>query len=172
MHGRVWPCMAVCGHAWPDMAMYKINENPKSKIPIRCVKLPENPENLGFAFFGFLPPYLSVSDSLAYFKRRGLKRSIVSYKKFLMLGIQPFLCLNPWEFMEIHGNPRKSTEIHGDPCRGTRSTLQNLICYRMSVSRASGTPCGSVFGRFCVARFVRLEQLCGKISRNPMNPWK
>ena len=28
-------------------------------------------------------------------------------------------------------------------------------------------PCGSVFGRFCVARFVRLEQVCGKISRNP-----
>ena len=43
-------------------------------------------------------------------------------------------------------------EIHGNPCRSTRSTLQNLICYRMSVSRASGTPCGSVFGRFCVSR--------------------
>ena len=43
-------------------------------------------------------------------------------------------------------------EIHGNPCRSTRSTLQNLICYRMSVSRASGTPCDSVFGRFCVSR--------------------
>ena len=37
----------------------------------------------------------------------------------------------------------------------------------MSVARASGMPCGSVFGRFCVARFVRLEPVCGKISRNP-----
>ena len=43
-------------------------------------------------------------------------------------------------------------EIHGNPYRITRSTLQNLICYRTSVSRASGTPCGSVFGRFCVSR--------------------
>ena len=55
-------------------------------------------------------------------------------------------------------------EIHGNPCRSTRSTLQNWICYRMSVSRASGTPCGSVFVRFCFARSVKLEQLCGKIS--------
>ena len=53
-------------------------------------------------------------------------------------------------------------EIHGNPCRSTGSTLQNLICYRMSVSRASGTPCGSVFGRFCVSRSrtgVTLEPL-------------
>ena len=64
----------------------------------------------------------------------------------------------------IHGTPCASMETHGNPCRSTRSTLQNLICYRMSVSRASGTPCGSVFGRFCVSRFVKLEQLCGKIS--------
>ena len=84
IYGHVWPCMAVCGHAWPDMAMYKINENPKSKISFRCVKLRENPENLGFTFFVFLPPYLGVSDSLVYLKRRGLKRSIASYKKFLI----------------------------------------------------------------------------------------
>ena len=40
----------------------------------------------------------------------------------MWLGIQPFLCLNPWESMEIHGNPRKSMEIHGNPCRSTGST--------------------------------------------------
>ena len=54
--------------------------------------------------------------------------------------------------MEIHGNPWRSIEIHGNPCRIARSTLQNLICYRMSVSRCPGTPCGSVFRRFCVSR--------------------
>ena len=52
----------------------------------------------------------------------------------------------------IHGHPWKCMETDGNPCKSTRSTLQNLICYRMSVSRASGTPCGSVFGRFCVSR--------------------
>ena len=89
IHGHIWPCMAIYGHVWPYMAVcgracpdmaiysYTINESPKSKISFRCVKLRENPENLGFTFFGFLPPYLGVSDSLAYFKRRGLKRSIV-----------------------------------------------------------------------------------------------
>ena len=78
-HGHVWPCMAVCGHACPDMAIfsYRIDENPEIKISFRCVKLRKNKENQGFTFFGFLPAYLGVSDSLAYFKRRGLKRSIV-----------------------------------------------------------------------------------------------
>ena len=52
-------------------------KNPKIGFSFRCVKLRDNPENLVFTFFGFLPPYLGVSDSLAYFKRRGLKRSIV-----------------------------------------------------------------------------------------------
>ena len=90
---------------------YKIAKHPKIEFSFRCVELRENPENLGFTFFGFLPPYLGVSDSLAYFKRRGLKRSIVSYKKSLIsclwLGIRPFLCLNPWRSMEIHGSPWK-----------------------------------------------------------------
>ena len=91
---------------------YKINESPKSKISFRCVKLRENPENLGFTFFGFLPPYLGVSDSLVYFKRRGLKRSIVWYKNFLIS------CLVAWysavfvsKSKEIHGNAWKSMEV-------------------------------------------------------------
>ena len=54
------------------------------RFSFRCAKLRENPENQGFTFFAFLPPYLCVSDSLAYFKRRGLKRSIVWYEKFLI----------------------------------------------------------------------------------------
>ena len=116
IYGHAWPCMAMYGHAWPDMAIisskrhskskksYKINENPKSRILFRCVKLRENPENQGFTFFGFLPPYLGVSDSLAYFKRRGLKRSIVSYKKFLISCLvarysAAFVGLNPWKSM-------------------------------------------------------------------------
>ena len=40
-------------------------------------KIAKESGNQSFTFFGFLPPYLGVSDSLAYFKRRGLKRSIV-----------------------------------------------------------------------------------------------
>ena len=103
----------------------------------------ENPENQGFTFFGFLPPYLGVSDSLAYSKVLGLKRSIFWYKKFLISCL-----VARYSAVFVF----KSMEIHGNPCRITRSTLQNLICYRMSVSRASGTPCGSVFGRFCVSR--------------------
>ena len=58
-------------------------------------------------------------------------------------------------------------ETHGNPCRSTRSTLQNLICYRMSVSRASGMPCGSVFGRFCVSRCrigVTLRSIWGHLG--------
>ena len=82
-----------------------------------------------------------------------------------------FLCLNPWKSMEIHWNPWKST----------RSTLQNLICYRMSVSRASGTPCGSVFGRFCVSRcrigvtlgsiFMKIMEDNGRKVKNGPQEW-
>ena len=128
MYGHIWPCKAMYGHVWPDMAIIsskrhskskkscKISENPKSRILFRCVKLRENPENQGFAFFGFLPPYLGVSDSLAYFKRRDLKRSIVSYKKLLI----SCLVARYSAFFVF-----KSMEIHGNQCRSTRSTLQN-----------------------------------------------
>ena len=30
-------------------------KNPKIEFSFRCVKLRENPENLGFTFFGFSP---------------------------------------------------------------------------------------------------------------------
>ena len=34
-------------------------------------------------------------------------------------------------------------------------TIETEICYRMKVSRASGTPCGSSYGRFCfLAQFL------------------
>ena len=82
------------------------------------------------------------------FKRPGLKRSIVWYKKLLISClVARYSTFFVFESMEIHWNPWKST----------RSTLQNLICYRMSVSRASGTPCGSVFGRFFVFQDLELE---------------
>ena len=104
IYGRTWPYMAMYGHAWPDMAMYKINENPKSKISFRCVKLRENPENLGFTFFAVLPIYLNVSDSLAYSKRRGLKRSIVWYKKLLISCLVAcYSAVFVFNSMEIHG---------------------------------------------------------------------
>ena len=136
--------MAIYGHTWHQKSENReqISKNPKIKISFRCAKLRDNPENQGFTFFAFLPPYLGVSDSLAYFKRRGLKRSIVSYKKFLISCL-----VARYSAVFVF----KSMEIHGNPCRITRSTLQNLICYRMSVSRAPGTPGGSVFGRFCVS---------------------
>ena len=71
----------------------------------------ENPENLGFTFFGFLPPYLGVSDSLAYFTRRGLKRSIVSYQKFLISClVARYSAFFVFKSMENHGNPWKSME--------------------------------------------------------------
>ena len=72
----------------------------------------DNPENQGFTFFGFLPPYLGVSDSLAYFKRRGLKRSIVSYKKFLISClVARYSAVLGFTSTEIHGNPGKSMEV-------------------------------------------------------------
>ena len=150
MHGHIWPCMAMHGHAWPYVAIHvikksenrqQISKSPKIKISFRCAKLRENPENQGFMFFAVLPSYFGVSDSLAYSKRQGLKRSIDWYKKFLIS------CLAArYSAVFVF----KSMEIHGNPCRSTRSTLQKLICYRMKVSRASGTPCGSVFKRFCI----------------------
>ena len=57
---------------------HKIAQNPKIEFSFRCVKLRENPENQSFTFFAVLPPYFGVSDLLAYFKRRDLKRSIFS----------------------------------------------------------------------------------------------
>ena len=123
MHGQTWPYMALHGHKRPDMAIYGhawphtamiygtswMRSNFRSAF--RCAKLQENPENLGFTFFGFLRPYLGVSGSLVYFKRRGLKRSIVWYKNFLIS------CLVAWYsavfVVTIHGNPWKSLEIYG-----------------------------------------------------------
>ena len=96
----------------------------------------------GFHVFCVFTSFLGVSDSLVYPKRRGLERSIAWYKKFLISCL-----VARYSAVFVF----KSIEIHGNPCRITRSTLQNQICYRMSVSRAPGTPCGSVFGRFCVS---------------------
>ena len=83
--------------------------------------------------------------------------------------------------VEIYGNQWKSIEVDGNPCRSTGSTLQNLICYRMSVSRASGTPCGSVFGRFCVSRcrigvtlgsiFMKIMEDNGRKVKNGPQKW-
>ena len=96
MHGHAWPYMAMHGHAWPYMAIHghtwhqksenrqQISKNPKIKISFRCVEFRENPENQSFTFFAFLPPYLDVSDSLAYTKAKNLSRSIDWYKKFLI----------------------------------------------------------------------------------------
>ena len=152
-HGHTWPSMAMHGHAWPDMAMSgrawphtamiygTFSMRSSFWFSSRCAKLRGNMENQGFTLFAFLPSYLGVSGSLVYFKRQGLKRSIVWYKNFLIL------CLVAWYSTVF---VLKSMKIHGNPCKSTRSTLQNVICYRMSVARASGTTCGSVFGRFCV----------------------
>ena len=113
------------------------------QFSFRCAKLRESPENQGFTFFAVLHSYFGVSGSLTYSKRQGLKRSVDWYKKCLIS------CLVAWYSAVFVW---KSMQIHGNPCRSTRSTLQNLIGYRMSISKASGTPCGSVFGRFCVSR--------------------
>ena len=128
--------------------------NPKSKTSFRCAKLRKNPETKVLRFLA-LYPLIWPFQTLSRISNDGVWRDLSfdmknSWFHALWLGIQPFLCLNPWKSMELHGNPWKSMEIHGNPCRSTRSTLHNLICYRMSVSRASGTPCGSVFGRFSV----------------------
>ena len=103
----------------------------------------------------FFKALILAFQTLAYAKRQGLKRSIDWYKRLLISCL-----VTRYSPVFVF----KSMEINGNPCRSTRSTLQNLICYRTSVSRASGTPCGSVFGRFCVSRFVKLEQLWVKIS--------
>ena len=39
------------------------------RFSIRCAKLLENPEDQGFTFFAFLPPYFGVSGSLVYLNR-------------------------------------------------------------------------------------------------------
>ena len=113
MHGHIWPCMAIHGHAWPCMAskneknQQPTNKNPKIKISFRCAKLRDNPENQGFTFFAFLPPYLGVSDSLAYSKVLGLKRSIVWYKKFLISClVARYSAVFVLKSMEIHGSRR------------------------------------------------------------------
>ena len=111
-NGHIWPYMAMHGHAWPCMARhghnffkkaFKNKENPTIEFSFRCVQLRENPENLGFTFFAFLPPYLGVSDLLAYFKRRGLKRSIVWYKNFLISClVARYSAFYVFKSMEIH----------------------------------------------------------------------
>ena len=40
--------------------------------------------------------------------------------------------------------------------------MRGAICYKMNVSRASGTPCGSSYGRFCI-----FQTFCAKISMSP-----
>ena len=77
----------------------------KAKLPVgvqNCERI-----NQRFTFFVFLPRYLAVSDSLAYFKRRGLKRSIASYKKFLISCLVAcYSAVFVFKSMEIHGSRR------------------------------------------------------------------
>ena len=63
-------------------------------------------------------------------------RAIESFWESMWLGIQPFLCFIV-----------KSRRI----ARRCLQTMRSAICCRMNRSRASGTPCGSVFRRFCVS---------------------
>ena len=60
---------------------------------------------------------------------------VESFWGALWPGIQALLCFSMETRRIVHGCP----QIHG-----------NSICYRTMLSRASGMPCGSVFGRFCV----------------------
>ena len=60
---------------------------------------------------------------------------IESFWDAMWLGIQPFLCF--------------TVESRRIACRCLQ-TKRVTICCRMNRSRASGTPCGSVFGHFCV----------------------
>ena len=65
-------------------------------------------------------------------------RAIESFWHTMWLGIQPFFCFIV-----------KSRRI---ACRCLH-TMHGAICCRIVPSRASGTPCGSAFGRFCVSTF-------------------
>ena len=86
------------------------NSFPKIKTSFRYTKLRKNPENRGFTFFAVLPAYLGVSDSLAYSKRQGLKRSIDWYKKFMISClVARYSVVFVLKSMEIHGNPWKSS---------------------------------------------------------------
>merc|ERR1712139_577572 len=60
---------------------------------------------------------------------------IESFWGTLWLELWPFLCF--------------IVESRRIACRCLQ-TKCGAICYRMSVSRASGTPCGSSYGRFCI----------------------
>ena len=93
---------------------YKISKNPKIEFSFRCVKLRKNPETRVSRFLPFYP-LIWAFQTLAYLERRGLKRSIVWYKKFL---ISCLVARYSTVFV------LKSTEINGNPCRSTRSTLQ------------------------------------------------
>ena len=87
-----------------DRKNHKIEKHPKIKISFRCAKLRENPEHLGFTCLALLPPYSAVSDSLAYSKRQGLKRSIGWYKKLLLsILVAPYSAGFGLKSMEIHG---------------------------------------------------------------------
>ena len=75
----------------------------------------DNPENQGFTFFAFLPPYLGVSDSLAYSKVLGLKRSIVRYRKLLISClVARYSAGFVLKSMEIRGNPYIVSSLY--PC--------------------------------------------------------
>ena len=54
----------------------------------------------------------------------------------LWLGIQRFLCFMLQKL-----------------CVSLKDSLQNSICYKMSISRASRTSCGSSYGRFCFSLY-------------------
>ena len=138
---------------------YKILKNPKIEFSFRCVKLRENPENQSFTFFAVLPPYLAVSDSLAYFKRRGLKRSIVWYKKFLISClVARYSAVFVLKSMEIHENLWKSMGIHGK--------VQDRHCkIQFATEWASRELLGRPVARYSdvfVFQDVKLESLWGK----------
>ena len=78
--------------------------------------------------------------------RRNLrsKASIESFRDALWLGIRPF-----WRFtLQFHRNTRRCLQ-----------TMHGTICSRSIPPRASETPCGSVFGHFCVSSWNRVPAL-------------
>ena len=87
---------------------------------IEALKMPEDGEKQSFTLFAFLPPYIGVSGSLVFRKRKSVKRSIDWYQKILI----------SWHVARYAA---VSLCLVSTPCHATRTTHKKKRMFNMNI---------------------------------------
>ena len=110
IYGTLWMrsnCLKVIKNHRIGIKSHKIRKIPKSNFPLgaqNCEKIRKTKVSRFLAFYPLIWAFQTLSRIPNDWVWRDLSFDIKnSWFHAHWLGIQPFLCVNPWKSMEIHG---------------------------------------------------------------------